>query len=158
MKRILTVVGAFLFLSSLAYGKENQSKANQFGHAEYMQATSSGQRKASPAVKGTLFLNSEKKSIEFLDEKGASAVSIQYDSIKSILYEKSSTPRYAEAVIISPLFLLSRSKKHYLTVQYTDAAGVGEFVIFHLDKGNAREAIAKTEAETGKSVERAEEK
>ena len=158
MKRILTGVGAFLFLSSLAYGKENLSNANQFNHAEYMQATSSGQRKAGPVVKGTLFLNSEKKSIEFLDEKGASVISIQYDSVKSILYEKSSTPRYAEAVIISPLFLLSRSKKHYLTVQYTDAAGVGEFVIFHLDKGNAREAIAKTEAETGKRVERAEEK
>ncbi len=158
MKRVLTVVVSILFLSSLAYGKENQNKANKFDHAEYLQATSSGQKKAAPAVKGTLSFNSSQRTIEFLNAKGDPTLRIKYDSVKSILYEQTSTPRYAEAVLISPLFIFAHSKKHFLTVQYTDDAGAGVFVIFHLDKGNAREAVAMTEAETGKSVERTEEK
>lgn len=63
--------------------------------------------------------------MDFLDEKGASTFSIKYDTIKNILYEKTSTPRYAEAVLISPLFLFSHSKKHFLTIQYTDTSGAG---------------------------------
>jgi hypothetical protein len=96
--------------------------------------------------------------VDFLDQKGSTAFSIKYDRIKNILYEKTSTPRYAEAVLISPLFVFSHSKKHFLTIQYTDDAGAGQFVIIHLDKKNAREAVAMAEAQTGKKVEQVEEK
>jgi hypothetical protein len=62
------------------------------------------------------------------------------------------------AILVSPFFLFSHSKKHYLTIQYTDDAGTGQFVSIHLDKKNAREAVATAEASTGKKVEREEEK
>jgi hypothetical protein len=158
MKRILTVVAAVLILGSLAYGKDVGGKAGKFDHAEYRQATSSGQKKAAPAVQGTIFFNSDKKTVEFLDRKGAPVLSIDCGAIKSMLYEKTSTPRYAEAVLISPLFIFSQSKKHFLTIQYTDTVGAGQFVILHLDKKNAREAIATAEAQTGEKVEQVEEK
>jgi hypothetical protein len=38
------------------------------------------------------------------------------------------------------------------------SAGGGQFVIVHLDKKNAQEAVATAQSETGKSVERVEEK
>jgi hypothetical protein len=158
MKRILTVVASILFLSSLAYGKENPGTASKFDHAEYMQATATGQKKSVPAVKGTLSFDKEKNSVDFLDHSGAPAFSIRYDTIKSLLYENTSKPRYAEAVLISPLFLLSHSKQHFLTIQYTGADGSGQFVIVHLDKKNAREAVATAEAQTGKKVEEVEQK
>lgn len=158
MKRILTVLSALLLACSIGQGREKQNDSGKFDHAEYMQATASGQKKAAPAVKGILSFDTEKKSVDFLDQKGGPAFSIKYDSIKSILYEKTSTPRYAEAVLISPLFLFSHSKKHFLTIQYTDANGTGQFVIVHLDKKNAREAVALAEAQTGKKVEQVEEK
>lgn len=158
MKRILTVCSSILLLCSIAQGKDKQNDSNKFDHAEYMQATASGQKKAAPAVKGTLSFDVEKKSVDFLDQKGEPAFSIKYDTIKTILYEKTSTPRYAEAVLISPFFLFSHSKKHFLTIQYTDAGGAGQFVIVHLDKKNAREAVAVAEAQTGKKVEQVEEK
>ncbi len=158
MKKALAILCAVLFACSLSFGAKTEKKANTFDHAEYMQATAAGQKKAAPAVKGTLSFDPEKKSVDFLDQKGDPAFSIKYDSIKSILYEKTSTPRYAEAVLISPLFLFSHSKKHFLTIQYTDANGTGQFVIVHLDKKNAREAVAVAEAQTGKKVEQVEEK
>jgi len=158
MKRTLTAIASILFLSSLVYGNGEKTKSNGFGHAEYLQGTSSGQRKAVPAVKGSLHFNADQKTVEFLDAKGASVLHINYDSIKSILYEQTSKPRYAEAVLISPLFLFSNSKKHFLTVQYTDDGGAAEYAIFHLDKSNVQEAIAAAEAQTGKKVEQVEEK
>jgi hypothetical protein len=158
MKRMIALLGAFAIACSTAFGKDMHPASNKFDHSEYMQATSAGQKKAAPAVKGTLSFDTEKKSVDFLDQKGSTAFSIKYDRIKNILYEKTSTPRYAEAVLISPLFVFSHSKKHFLTIQYTDDAGAGQFVIIHLDKKNAREAVAMAEAQTGKKVEQVEEK
>src|SRR5215469_10757122 len=132
--------------------------ASKFDHAEYMKATATGQKKAEPAVKGTLSFDQDRKCVDFLSENGDPAFSIPYDTIKALLYEQAAKPRYTEAVLISPMFLLSHSKKHYLTIQYTDAAGAGQFVIVHLDKKNARDAVAAAEAATGKKVERVEAK
>jgi len=102
--------------------------------------------------------DSAKKTVEFQPGKTSALVSIPYSQVKSLLYEQASKPRYTEAVLISPMFLLAHSKKHYLTIQYTDANGTGQYAIVQLDKKNARDAVAAAQAETGKSVERTEEK
>lgn len=158
MKRILSVLGAVLMACTLANSKETRGNPNKFDRAEYMQATAAGQKKAAPSIKGSLLFNAEEKTVAFVDQKGSPAFSVKYDSIKNILYEETSTPRYAEAVLISPLFIFSRSKKHFITIQYTDTDGTGRFVIFHMDKKNVREAVATAEAQTGKKVEHVEEK
>ena len=131
--------------------------ATKFDHAEYLAPKTEGKKDDHP-VKGSLAFDKDKKSVDFLDEKGASVISIPDDKIKSILYERTSKPRYAEAILLSPLFLFAHSKKHFLTIQYTDAEGQGKFAMIHLDKSNARDVVAAVEAETGKKVERADEK
>ena len=132
--------------------------ATKFDHAEYLKPKTEGQKKDDHPVKGSISFDRDKKMVEFADEKGVSVVSIPDDKIKSILYEKTSKPRYAEAILISPFFLFTHSKKHFLTIQYTDTDGQGKFAMIHLDKGNSRDVVAAAEAETGKKVERAEEK
>ena len=152
-KRIIGGGCALLFATvSLA------ATATKFDHAEYLKPKTEGQKKDDHPVKGSISFDKEKKTVEFADEKGVSVVSIPDDKIKSILYEKTSKPRYAEALLISPFFLFTHSKKHFLTIQYTDTDGQGKFAMIHLDKGNARDVVAAAEAETGKKVERAEEK
>lgn len=158
MKRIWMICGLMLLANCAGYGNEKENKSGAFNNAEYMPATSTGQKKAAPAVKGTLSFDSDKKSVDFLSQKGGKVFSIPYDSIKSILYENTSKPRYAEAVLISPLFLLTPSKKHFLTIQYSDASGTGQFVIVRVDKRQAREAVETAKAQTGKPVEQVEEK
>jgi hypothetical protein len=73
-------------------------------------------------------------------------------------YEKTNQPRYVAAVVISPAFLLTRSKKHYLTIEYNDPSGEAHSVIVRLNKKNARAAVATATAQTSKSVEQIEEK
>jgi hypothetical protein len=138
--------------------EDAENSGLRFNHAEYMKATAAGQKKVEPALKGDLCSDTAGKKIEFRSGEGAPAFSIDYGAIKSLLYEQANKPRYTEAVLISPLFLLSHSKKHFLTIQYTDSAGAGQFVIVHLDKKNAQQAIAAAESQTGKTVDRVEEK
>jgi len=129
-----------------------------FDKAEYLPGTTTGQMKAGQAVKGTLVFDTQKRNVDFLQESGSPALSIKFDSIKTMTYERASKPRMAEAVLISPLFLLSSAKKHYLTIQYADESGVGKYAILHLHKKNAQQAVACAEAQTGKKVEQIAEK
>jgi hypothetical protein len=146
-----------LYVPAIA-AEDTENSGLRFNHAEYMKATAAGQKKVEPALKGDLCFDTAGKKIEFLSGEGAPAFSIDYGAVKSLLYEQANKPRYTEAVLISPLFLLSHSKKHFLTIQYTDSAGAGQFVIVHLDKKNAQQAIAAAESQTGKTVDRVEEK
>lgn len=157
MKISCKVVALILLASFLVYGEEPPRISN-FDSAEYIKVATGADKKTATRISGTLSFNNEKKAVEFLDYKGAPAFSVKYDAIKSLLYERTSTPRYVAAILVSPFFLFSHSKKHYLTIQYTDDAGTGQFVSIHLDKKNARDAVATAEAATGKKVEREEEK
>src|SRR5258707_8864324 len=100
MKKILTVLSALLLGCFIGQANEKQGDAGKFNRAEYMQATPSGQKKAAPSVKGALSFDAEKKCVDFIDKKGAPAFGIKYDAIKNILYEQTSKPRYAEAILI----------------------------------------------------------
>lgn len=162
MRTFLTTMTVLLFLCAVSFGqkdaKSTKPDTHHFDKAEYLQATTTGQKKAAPPVKGTLVFDPESKDVKFLQDSGSPVMTIKYEAIKGMTYEKASKPRYAEAVIISPLFLLSNSKKHYLTFQYADEAGQGKYAIVHLDKKNAREAVACAEAQIGKQVEQVDEK
>jgi hypothetical protein len=130
----------------------------KYDKVEYMPPKVEGQKKSGEPVKGHLIFDKEKKEVVFQDTKSQTVVTIPYDKVKSLLYEKTSRPRYAEAILVSPFFLFSKTKRHFLTVQYTDAAGAGAFCMIHMDKSNASDIVNTAEAETGKTVERTEEK
>jgi hypothetical protein len=130
----------------------------KFDKVEYMPPKIEGQKKSAEPVKGHVIFDKEKKVLEFQDTKGQTIVTIPYDKIKSLLYEKTSRPRYAEAILISPFFLFSKTKRHFLSIQYADANGAGAFCMLHMDKGNSTDIVNTAEAETGKHIERTEEK
>jgi len=82
---------------------------------------------------------------------------IPHASITKIVYERASKPRYAAGLLFAWPLLFTKSKQHYLTVQYTDA-GAGKYAVFKLDKGNYREVLAAVESASGKPIDREEEK
>jgi hypothetical protein len=160
MKKLLAVMAMLVLVSSALLAGEKSAKVDdhKFQKAEFFQGTTTGQKKAGSTVKGTLFFDNANKQVAFLQESGSPAITIDYSKIKAITYERSSKPRYAAAVLVSPLFLLSHSKKHYMTFQYAGENSEGKYAIVQLDKGNAREAVACAEAQTGVKVEQVEEK
>ena len=61
--------------------------------------------------------------------------------------------RFAEAVLISPLLLLAKKRKHFLTVGYTDEQGRQQALVFQVHKGAVRSVLVSLEAKTGRKVQ-----
>lgn len=142
----------------LAFGVATVAQCqSSFDRAEYLKAAELSGKKKGEAVKGSVYFDSSAKNIEFHEKKSGTDLSIPYGSVKSLLYERASKPRYAEGILIAWPLLLTKSKKHYLTIQYADAGGTGKYAILHLDKSNYQAILAEAEAQTGKKVERSEE-
>lgn len=108
-------------------------------------------------IVGALVSDARKREVRF-DADGAQPFRISSESIKSIYYERASKPRYAAGLLIAWPLLFTKSKQHFLTIQYSDKSGEGKFQIVQLDKKNFRTALETIEADTGIKIERAEER
>jgi hypothetical protein len=102
------------------------------------------------------------KSDARLDITGAEALSLRcgkkvlaipYGKINTVEYGQNVSRRYAAAILISPLLLLSKSRKHYVTIGYIDAEGLQQALVFRVEKGDIRSVLASLEARTGRRVE-----
>lgn len=76
-------------------------------------------------------------------------VRVAYEHINEIEYGQKVDRRLLMAVVISPVFLLSKKRKHFLTVGYTDEEGHHQAMVFQVDKNDIRATLASLEARTG---------
>lgn len=153
--RTIVSAAALLMLPTGLLAKPADDAPVKFSHAEYVQVAAAGENKPGPALNGTLVFDSQTKTVSFVDKTDRSILGIKYSAITSLVYEKTAHPRVAAALLVSPMFLFSPSKKHFLTIHYTGDNDTAKFVIIQLDKKNAMQAVATAEAQTGKQVERA---
>src|SRR5258708_29713520 len=80
------------------------------------------------------------------------SVEVPYARIHLLEYGQKVDRRYLTAMLISPLFLLAKSRKHFLTVGYTDSDGQAQALIFQLSGGDVRRVLVSLEARTGRKV------
>jgi hypothetical protein len=94
---------------------------------------------------------SDGETLRFID--GANTLQIPYLKINTLEYGQNVSRRYAEAVLLSPVFLLAKSRKHFVTLGYVDADGKQQAIVFRVGKGDIRSVLAALEARTGRRVE-----
>ena len=80
-------------------------------------------------------------------------VKISYSQVRSLEYGQKVDRRYLEAVLISPLFLLSKKREHFLTIHYKDEKGTDQALVLRLPKAAVRPMLASLEARTGLKVQ-----
>jgi hypothetical protein len=80
---------------------------------------------------------------------GKTELSIPYRRIGTLEYGQSVSRRIALAVLISPMLLLSKSRKHFVTLGYEDAEGHRQALVFRVNKGDIRTVMAGLEARSG---------
>ncbi len=78
---------------------------------------------------------------------------ISYRKIHTIEYGQNVSRRYAEAILISPVLLLAKSRKHFVTLEYEDEAGTQQALVLRVDKKHIRSVLASLEARSGRRVE-----
>jgi hypothetical protein len=86
-------------------------------------------------------------------ECGQTALRIEYRKINTVEYGQNVSRRYAAAILISPVLLLSKSRRHYVTIGYVDEEGAQQALVVRVDKNDIRTVLASLEARTGRRVE-----
>jgi hypothetical protein len=78
---------------------------------------------------------------------------VPYSRVNLLEYGQQVDRRLALAVVVSPMFLLSKSRRHFLTVGYSDERGMQQAMVFRVDKNSIRAALVALEARTGLKVQ-----
>ncbi len=81
------------------------------------------------------------------------AIRIPYDRINLIEYGQKVDRRYAMAILISPMFLLSKARRHFLTIGYADDQERQQAMVFQVNKNDIRAVLVTLEARTGRKVQ-----
>ncbi len=55
--------------------------------------------------------------------------------------------------MISPLFMMSKKREHFLTVGFQDDDGQQQAMVFQVDKNDIRIALVTLEARTGQAIQ-----
>jgi len=78
---------------------------------------------------------------------------VAYQKVNTLEYGQTVSRRYAAALLISPILLLSKARKHFVTLGYVDAEGKQQVVVLRVEKGDIRSVLAGLQARTGRRVE-----
>jgi hypothetical protein len=81
------------------------------------------------------------------------SLAVPYKDITTVEYGLRVSRRYVSAVLISPLFLVAKTKKHFLTIGYTDKDGHEQAIVLQVGKDDIRPLLVSLEARTGRRVE-----
>jgi hypothetical protein len=88
----------------------------------------------------------------FVFVTSSTTLRIPYSKINLIEYGQDVSRRVMLAWAVSPIFLLSKAHKHFITLGYTDADGKQQAIVLRVDKHLVRAALATLEARTGRAV------
>lgn len=150
IQKILAGVCAVALVFSLSGSILAQSNvADRFKDVKYVKTA----EKKADEIEGELEIDKQNGGIRFLS-KGSELVKVEKQQVTSLLYERTSRPRYVSGLLLAWPLLFTKGKKHFLTIQYKNSAGQGEFALLHLDKSNYQAILAAAEAATGVKVER----
>ncbi len=82
-----------------------------------------------------------------------SKLTVPYDRINDLEYGQKAGRRLGLALTVSPWLLLSKKRKHFLTVGYQDENDKQQAAVFELGKDIVRTMLASMEARTGKKID-----
>lgn len=102
-------------------------------------------------TEGVLGLTDQEKLL-FIAEKGGGVIEIPYRQVEELEYGQRAGRRVVTAILLSPLALFAKRRRHYLTVSYKDADGKDQAVVLELGKDIVRTALAVAEARSGRKV------
>ena len=90
---------------------------------------------------------------EFTFEYKGGKLTIPYDKMNSLEYGQKAGRRVGLAIAVTPLALLSKKRKHFLTINFLDENDKQQAAVFELSKGVVRVTLASMEARSGRKVE-----
>jgi hypothetical protein len=136
----ISVISAFLLAVPLMAGIGSKDTAYVGGTVSSIKEQTEG--KSSTA---------DEKMFTFQYRRGR--LTIPYERINALEYGQKAGRRIGVAIAVSPIALLSKKRKHFLTVNYMDENEKQQAAVFELGKDIVRTTLASLEARTGRKIE-----
>lgn len=147
MSRSLRGIAAFLVVAELAVAPLAAVGSRK---AEYVGGTISS---ITEAAEGLLDTTTEAQLI-FTPERGKGpSVVIPYTTITGLEYGQKAGRRVGAAILVNPLLLFSKKRKHFLTISYKDKDAREQAVVLELGKDIVRTTLTIVETRSGKEIE-----
>lgn len=83
----------------------------------------------------------------------AGTLKIPYDRVEGLEYGQKAGRRLGLALTISPWLLLSKKRKHFLTISWKDENDKDQAAVFEIGKDIIRVQLATLQARTGRKIE-----
>lgn len=141
MKKIFTLSVLFVFLTPFLFAGVGSKDAIYVGGT------------LSTIKEGTegQVSSADEKVYSFKSKHGS--VTIPYDRVEALEYGQKAGRRVGLALTISPWLLLSKKRKHFLTVSWKDDSDKDQAAVLELGKDIVRVQLATLEARTGRKIE-----
>ena len=114
--------------------------------AEYLGGTLSN---LAPRTPGWL-ITTDPVSLVFSTKK--SMIRVAYERINQLEYGQKVDRRILEAFLLSPLFVLTKKRDHFVTVGFETEDGQQQALLFRVDKDDIRGLLVGLEARSGRKV------
>lgn len=142
--RATAAVLAAVMLATAALGAVDSKKA------EYVGGTISA---ISEQAEGLLDTATEAQLV-FTPERGKGpSLMIPYTAISSLEYGQKAGRRVGVAILVNPLALFSKKRKHFFTIGFKDKDGKDQAVVLELGKDIVRTTLTIVETRSGKKVD-----
>jgi hypothetical protein len=139
MRLLAGIVSTFCSIATLL-------EAETAGKAQYVGGTVGGFR---PGVEGDFSTGTP--SLLFITR--SARIEVPYDRVNLVEYGQTASRRIVLAAVVSPMFLLTKSRRHFVTVGFLDDLGKQQAVVLRIGKGQVRPLLASLEARTGVRVQ-----
>jgi hypothetical protein len=110
-----------------------------------------GTANVAPKAEGTL-ATSDPDKMMFVAEKGGGMIEIPWKRIDEAEYGQKVGRRVKTAILLTPLALFSKARKHYLTISYKDKKDEMQSAVFELGKDLVRTTLTVVETRSGRKI------
>jgi hypothetical protein len=140
-KQLVAVILCVLVISQVSHAGLGSKKTKYIGGT--ISALNEG-------VEGESSAKDEK---EFVFAYKEGRFTIPYDKITELEYGQKAGRRVAVAILVTPLALFSKKRRHYLTITYLDGNNKEQVGVFEFGKDVVRVNLASLQARTGKDIQ-----
>ena len=142
MKRVASTLLALLLLAEATAYAGVGSKSTEYVGGTITSIKAGSEGKSSTADEKV-----------FVFEYKKDKLTIPYTKINGLEYGQKAGRRVAMAILVSPIALFSKKRKHFLTVNFIDENDKQQAAVFELGKDVVRVTLASLEARSGQKIE-----
>lgn len=142
-RRLVSAASAFFLLAALS----TPVFAVKKGYAKFMGGTI---KTIAEKAEGPIDLTNERR-MTFVPKNGA-LLEIPWDKMSQIEYGQKVARRWRSAILLNPLALLSKSRKHFVTMSYKDKDKTEQAIVLEFDGGDIRMVLASLKVRTNQTI------